>query len=277
VLAARNDQPIPNPLKPQALGLADHVAADLEGCEYAGLPDPMPLCPRGDEDGDRTLVLVGDSHARHWIPAVDEVARAHGFRAFYFVYPGCTPALVQPWSPTTDAPDTACTTFHEWSQEQIEELRPDLLLMSTDTQQSYVDEDGERVDDQDRIAALIEQGMVDRIESLRPLVGEVAIIADPPRLRFNPETMFARNATLSDGLSAPHRRSMVMRDAVRRAAERTGARHVETRQWFCAYGRCPVIVGDYITRRDRGHLTLEYSAALAAPLGRALGLGRDKR
>jgi hypothetical protein len=69
---------------------------------------------------------------------------------------------------------------------------------------------------------------------------------------------------------------MRMREAVRRAAERTGVDHVETRQWFCAYGACPVVVGDYITRRDRGHLTLEYSAALTGPLARALGLARER-
>jgi hypothetical protein len=32
------------------------------------------------------------------------------------------------------------------------------------------------------------------------------------------------------------------------------------------------VVGDYITHRDRGHMTLEYGRSLAGPLARALGL-----
>ena len=78
MLAAQNGLPIPNPLKPDALSLVetdDPVAADLGDCEYFGLPDPMPLCPLGDPDGDKTMVLVGDSHMRHWIPALDKIAK----------------------------------------------------------------------------------------------------------------------------------------------------------------------------------------------------------
>jgi hypothetical protein len=81
-----------------------------------------------------------------------------------------------------------------------------------------------------------------------------------------------RGATLEDGLSDPQARSMQMRRAVKAAAETTGVDYVDPKQWFCAYDKCPVVVGDYITHRDRGHMTLEYGTALAGPLARALGL-----
>ena len=42
------------------------------------------------------MVLVGDSHMRHWIPALERIATRNGYRAYYFVLQGCTPALVQP-------------------------------------------------------------------------------------------------------------------------------------------------------------------------------------
>ncbi len=273
VLAARNAMAIPNPLKPQALGLADHVAADLGACEYYGMPDPMPLCPRGDPQGTRTIVLVGDSHMRHWIPAVDPIARRAGYRAFYFVYQGCTPALVEPVSPVTDAPDTNCDAFHAWSEQQIARLHPDVVLMSTDTQREYVDASGTRVSDNQAVASLIEQGMEDRIRSVQQHAGRVVVLADPPRLRFNPTEMFERGSTLADGLSRPQPRQLMMRHAVKDAAAATGAGFVETRQWFCAYDECPVIIGDWITRRDRGHMTLEYSASLSGVLAPRLGLG----
>ncbi|WP_365696410.1 acyltransferase family protein [Nocardioides sp.] len=276
VLAAENGQPIPHPLKPDALSLVetdDPVAADLGGCEYFGIPDPMPLCPLGDPDGDKTMVLVGDSHMRHWIPALDKIARQQGYRAYYFVLQGCTPALVQPITPRTDAPDEDCTFFHEWTHEQIVDLRPDLVLMSTDTQFEYVDEQGRRTKDNQEIASLIEQGMVDRIEATRPHAGRIVVIGDVPRLKFDPEVITERGATLEDGLSAPQARSMQMRRAVKAAVDATGVDYVDPKRWFCAYDKCPVVVGDYITHRDRGHMTLEYGRSLAGPLARALGLG----
>jgi peptidoglycan/LPS O-acetylase OafA/YrhL len=273
VLAAQNGQPIPHPLKPDAFSLVetdDPVAADLGGCEYFGIPDPMPLCPLGDPDGDKTMVLVGDSHMRHWIPALGKVAEEHGYRAYYFVLQGCTPALVQPVTPLKDAPDEDCVFFHEWTHEQIQELRPDLVVMSTDTQFEYVDDGGERTKNNQEIAALIERGMVERIEATRPYAGRIVVIGDVPRLKFDPEVITERGATLEDGLSDPQARSMQMRRAVKAAAETTGVDYVDPKRWFCAYDKCPVVVGDYITHRDRGHMTLEYGTSLAGPLARAL-------
>jgi peptidoglycan/LPS O-acetylase OafA/YrhL len=276
VLAAQNGQPIPHPLKPDALSLVetdDPVAADLGGCEYFGIPDPMPLCPLGDPDGDKTMVLLGDSHMRHWIPALGKIAAQQGYRAYYFVLQGCTPALVQPVTPLKDAPDEDCAFFHEWTQQQIEQLRPDLVFMSTDTQFEYVDDDGERTKDNQEIAALIERGMVERIEATRPHAGRIVVIGDVPRLKFDPIVITERGATLEDGLSAPQARSMQMRRAVKAAAVTTGVDYVDPKQWFCAYDLCPVVVGDFITHRDRGHMTLEYGRSLAGPLARELGLG----
>jgi peptidoglycan/LPS O-acetylase OafA/YrhL len=275
VLAAQDDAEIPNPLRPTALGLADHVAADLAGCEYWGIPQPMPLCERGDPDGDRTMVLLGDSHMRHWIPALERIAARNGYRSFSFVLQGCTPALVLPYSPVTEAPDTDCTFFHEWTQEQIETLRPDLVVMSTDTQARYVTDEGDYVDDSQDIATMIEEGMVERIDSLKPLTQRIVVLGDVPRLEFDPAVISNRGATLSDGLSDPSRRSMLMRRAVKNAAQATRIDYIETKQWFCAFDKCPVVVGDFITHRDRGHVTLEYAAALSGPLGRRLKLRDD--
>jgi len=275
VLAAQNGQPIPHPLKPDALSLVetdDPVAADLGDCEYFGIPDPMPLCPLGDPDGDKTMVLVGDSHMRHWIPALGKIAEQQGYRAYYFVLQGCTPALVQPITPRKDAPDEDCVFFHEWTQQQIEELEPDVVFMSTDTQFEYVGDDGERTKSNQEIAGLIERGMVARIEATRPFTDRIVVIGDVPRLKFDPEVITERGATLADGLSDPQARSMQMRRAVKAAVDATGVDYVDPKQWFCAYDKCPVVVGDFITHRDRGHMTLEYGRSLAGPLARALGL-----
>jgi peptidoglycan/LPS O-acetylase OafA/YrhL len=274
VLAARAGRPVPNPLKPDPLSLVNRdapVAADLGECEYFGIPDPMPLCPMGDVDSDRVMVLVGDSHMRHWIPALGAIAQEQGFRAYYFVLQGCTPALVTPISALTDLPDADCDFFHDWTRERIEELSPELVVMSTDTQFEYLDADGVRTDNNQEIARLINGGMVARINEVAPHAGRIVVIGDVPRLQLDPSVLTERGATLADGLSKPMRRSMLMRVAVKKAARQAGADYVESEQWFCAYGECPAVVGDYLTRRDRGHMSLEYGRTLTGPLSRALG------
>jgi len=67
---------------------------------------------------------------------------------------------------------------------------------------------------------------------------------------------------------------MQMRRAVKAAVDATGVDYVDSKQWFCAYDKCPVVIGDFVTHRDRGHMTLEYGRTLAEPMMRALGLSR---
>ena len=181
------------------------MAADLGDCEYFGIPEPMPLCPRGDPDGDRSMVLLGDSHMRHWIPALERIAKRNGYRSYYFVLQGCTPALVLPYSPFYEAPDTDCVFFHEWTQEQIEGLRPDLVVMSTDTQARYVDRRAAPTSTTTRRSPSDDRGGHGRSgsTSLEPLTDAVVVLGDVPRLEFDPSVISDRGATLADGLSDP--------------------------------------------------------------------------
>lgn len=48
----------------------------------------------------RTLALVGDSHAAHWRPAVEALARQEGWRAVSMSHAGCPLTLARPVLPT---------------------------------------------------------------------------------------------------------------------------------------------------------------------------------
>ena len=61
-------------------------------------------------------------------------------------------------------------------------------------------------------------------------------------------------------------------DASVAAAEATGTEHLDPGKWVCWDGTCPMVVGDTITYRDRGHLTATYAGDLADEIGRALDL-----
>ncbi len=68
--AAQEGRPIPSNLTPDLLKLRDDVA-DVGACDY--LEDVRSLCPHGAVDSDNVLVVLGDSHARAWIPAFDVI------------------------------------------------------------------------------------------------------------------------------------------------------------------------------------------------------------
>ena len=91
VNAARQRQAIPSNTDPSIIDLRDSVA-EVGECDYE--QNVRTLCQVGQDDGDKTLVLIGDSHARAWIPAFDRINKAGSWKAYYLVKPQCTAAHV---------------------------------------------------------------------------------------------------------------------------------------------------------------------------------------
>ena len=75
----------------------------------ATTPTTSASCaPAVTSDGDRTLVVIGDSHARAWIPAFDKITESNGWRAYYLVKPQCVAAHVSIASAEDSQPFTDC-------------------------------------------------------------------------------------------------------------------------------------------------------------------------
>ena len=91
VNAAKRQAAVPSNLTPDLLDLRDSIA-DVGDCDYE--ENVRKLCPHGDGRRRQTVVLIGDSHARAWIPAFNRIIEAGGWKAYYLVKPQCTAAHV---------------------------------------------------------------------------------------------------------------------------------------------------------------------------------------
>ena len=272
VLAARHGSPIPGRLHPDPLEL-DLAVPDVGECEYFD-ETTRSLCPRGDLDGDKTLVLIGDSHARQWIPALDRIAAASGFTAYYLVREGCPAADVTPWLTNGDGPSLECRDFQSWARDQVAQLQPDLVLLASDANEAgFEGPDGKRVRNEQEQAHLLRTGMVSEIISVRGDSGRVVVLGDPPGVQPNGgECLTARDATLLACMSSPDPRSELMISAVREAATLVDVQFVDPEKWFCWQEQCPLVVGDTITMRDREHISSDYAGQLAPELAGVLDL-----
>jgi peptidoglycan/LPS O-acetylase OafA/YrhL len=271
--AAKDGEPVPSELEPGLLDLKGDKA-DLGECEYDAAP--WKLCRRGDTDGERTLVLLGNSHGRHWVPAFEEIAERAGYRAYYLVKSACTPARVESVQPKLDEAFDECSDFNRWALNRIAKLEPDLVVVTGSAPRGIV-VDGEVVKDRDKILRAMGQGFADVIADVEPYAGRVAVLGDAPKRQREPaDCLGRRGATLADCLDEPVDSARRVTLAARDAARDAGVDWVDPQRWFCAGGLCPAVVGATITMRDLGHLTTAYSERLAEPLGRALGIwGKD--
>ncbi|GAA1479023.1 acyltransferase family protein [Nocardioides aestuarii] len=271
VKQARQGAPVPGDLRPGLRDLKGDTA-DLGRCD--NLDPPWRLCRRGDATGEKTVVVLGDSHGRHWIPAMEEVTREAGWAAYYLVKSQCTPVRVEGVLKGEDGPFEECADFNAWAMDQLEQLDPDLVVVST-TAASRLWVDGAVVSDQPTIDDEVRRGFRDLFADLAPLTRRTTLLVDVPSRTTRPaECLSRRDATLAACLEEPTARRAAASATSIDVARRAGVDVVRTEQWVCADGQCPAVVGDMVVQRDTGHLTTVYSRHLAGALGKRLGLDR---
>ena len=243
-------------------------------CNYQ-LPE-RPLCERGQVGSDKVIVVTGDSHARAWIPAFEKIALEAGYATYYLVKQQCTASFVDPGRLGTSDPWPECEEFHDWVVEQVTELEPDVMIIATSPPPSGVyDDEGRLIRSRDGVHDQLAVGFDDMFATYEPLVDELLLLEDVPRLPEEPGACLAANDLMGECMFSPTDYNEEMRQVSVEAADRAGVDHVDPTAWLCADGECPVVIGSTIAYRDRSHITATRAAELWLPLGVALGLVDD--
>ena len=273
VAAALRNQAVPSDLTPNLLDIRESVA-DVGDCDYT--EDVRLLCRRGDEDASRTVIVIGDSHARAWIPAFDEISEDSGWRAYYLVKPQCTAAHVTVAPLGENRPFTECDAFQDWVIDQVDAIEPDLAVIASSPPVNGVYDGDQRYEDVDAVADLLSGGYQDLFREVGASADRVVLLRDVPKRADDPGTCLSQgDSSLRECMFEPEERSKILADVAVAAARATGTEVVDPTPWICFQGDCPVVVGGTLSYRDTDHLTTEYAASLADPLGTALGMVAD--
>ena len=270
VLAAKDERAVPSDLTPGLLDLRGQTAS-LGECDYR--TGTTELCPVGDPQAARSIVVLGDSRARALSPAVEEIGRQHGYRVYVLVYSGCTATVLQQIDRHTGRLWTGCEDFKAWARQAIADLSPDMVVVSTTAGQLVDPETGERLTD-DRYDSALEQGWIDLFEELKTDADRVFAFGNTPKLpRPTGVCLSDGNPNLGDCAFPPGEQAIRESRSLFAAAEAAGAGAVDASKWFCWEDLCPSVIGKYITMRDSHHMTPDYSRWLATPLAAELGIG----
>ena len=273
VRAARERRQIPSKTEPSILDMRNSIAS-VGDCDYED--DVRRLCNMGEKDGTRTLVLIGDSHARAWIPAFNRINEMGDWKAYYLVKPQCTAAHVA--VAPTDSTDVfeECSEFQDWVMEQVEELHPDLVVVASSPPVNGVFDGDDRRTSTEDIIPLLRSGYDKLFLELEAAADEVVLIKDVPKNPEDPATCLTTgDPTLGDCAFEPSERSQILGDVAVESASVSGARVVDPTPWLCYQNECPIVIGGLLSYRDTDHITTEYAANLWATLGRALRMLPD--
>ncbi len=210
-------------------------------------------CRFGDPAGARTMVVVGDSHAAQWIPAIDKIARDHAFKLVTFTKSAC------PFTRVTiggSKPYVSCAEWREKVLAEILKLKPDLIFTSQSNYGSV------------RQDVMIE-GLRSVWSELAEAGSQIVAIRNTPYMKFDPGDCLSATPTKCFTKLSDVERS----DVLALAAEgQKNVRAIDMVDAICGPQLCPAVVGNIIVWRDNHHLTASYSLALAPYLAAKAGL-----
>jgi peptidoglycan/LPS O-acetylase OafA/YrhL len=273
VLAARANAPIPVALTP-AIDLIDADIFEMPGCTAGDGETSSEICPQGDTDASDTIVIIGDSHAEHWIPSLDQIGDELGIKVVPIIKHGCTSVDVTVML-SNGSPFTECNEWRAWAIAQALETGAATTIVSSTIAGSIQNEAGEALTDGriKEIATLWSAGVVSTTTQLGANGSRVVMLSDAPGVSEVPtECLLRRDATLATCTWPQVQRTEILNEASGAGAAASGIEFVDLTNWFCFDGDCPLVIGNTVAYRDTNHITITFGKQMAAQLAAKLGL-----
>jgi peptidoglycan/LPS O-acetylase OafA/YrhL/cellulose synthase/poly-beta-1,6-N-acetylglucosamine synthase-like glycosyltransferase len=241
--------------------IADVPDSSRADCHLDFLEVAHGPCAFGDLQGERTMVVFGDSHAQQWLGALLPGARREGWKVVSWTKSACPLADLPVDNPTLRREYTECAEWRGRMLERIAALRPDVVVTSQSDTVPW-----DRVSDQDWA-----DGTQRTLAALRRGAERVVFVGDTPYPTYDVAQCLADN--IDDAGACVYDRDEAYRFPDRHvlvgaAAQQAGARYVDPIDWFCRE-ECPAVVGNMSVYRDMSHMTNTYSTWLA-PMVRSL-------
>lgn len=233
-----------------------------DGCHDDITTEEARGCIYGDPQGNRTFVLLGDSHAAQWFPALEKYSRKNKIRLVTFTKSSC-PALDVPIL-NEGVEYTSCYEWRHKALEKINQLAPHTIILSNyqGAEERVVAEDKEK-----------EWGNgLRRTFGLLPKKSRIVVIADTPHFERTPAICLS--SYLSDADYCEQMKEDVLDTELAKLEKKIATSHqhdyVDLNDYLCSREKCGAIIGNILVYRDKHHITVEFSEKLAEVLGAAV-------
>jgi peptidoglycan/LPS O-acetylase OafA/YrhL len=242
-----------------ALAKEDKSAAYADGCWSSEPYEKKPTCTYGS--GKTKVALVGNSHAGHWLPALEKIAEDKDWTITTFLVSRCNPTDAK-LKFDAEIKSEGCFGYGKWVLDQTAHGQFDLIVTS---ERQSVPVVGHPFGTTEASARLGYENYLERwTDSRTPIV----VIRDTPfpgaTLPNIPDCVAtATDANAECSGSAKEWESM---DPLVDAAERSKHEKVaviDPTRYFCQDGICPAVIGGVVAYFDSSHITATYAQTLA--------------
>ena len=211
--------------------------------------DYTPRCVEGNENGKKTVALVGDSHAQMLLEPLRSLAEDKGWKIITYTKASCPMSLVPR---TLDKAEEQCIEPNEQTLKSLAEDKPDVIITQNFSLSTY------------RSDAV--KGFEESLRALKKTGAQVVVVRDTPILADNkadPPTYCVSEYFNNPSLcSKPRGKALLDDPSVTAAHSIGGVRVVDFTDRFCSKDTCPAVAGNVLIYRDKNHVSNTYFRTL---------------
>ncbi|GAB3266565.1 acyltransferase family protein [Arthrobacter pigmenti] len=249
------------------LAKKDKAKIPEQECFAEGRYDERLSCSFGS--GDKEIALVGNSHARHWLPALRDLAEEKNWTIDTYIISRCT-ATDAKQQFDTEKKSQDCYDWGQWAQEQTKGDKYDLVITSERQASPIV---GHSLADGGPAAV---EGYESYLKEWANAGTNVLAIKDPTYPGMDVPECVAKNPNDHTACSGTPE-DWKVEDPLVQAVKNVDRKNINFTSFddlVCAPDRCRGVNGGVMTYYDSSHLTATYvktmAPYMAEPIEKAL-------
>lgn len=218
---------------------------------------------------DLQVAVIGDSHARAWLPLFDELGKENNWNIQGYTKSGCTPVPLSSAAPGTGGSGResadACAEFVVKSSEkfQNDDDLDVIVTAASPTDKTFYDEDGNSSD------AVAMESLANMWTAWKNADKQVVVMGEVPHFEdvnvptcvaSNPGQLIEECSQNADDLIG--NRGTILTDTAEQ--HESSVKFYDPTAGLCDDARCYSVVGGLITRYDTHHLSSDFARSYSA-------------
>lgn len=238
------------------------------GCDDWYHSDRVVLCTFGSADAAHTAVLMGDSIAGQWVPALVSIFQQRDWRFIVLTKSSCSMVNASFFYERIGREYTECTAWRAKALQQVASLKPDIVVLGSAATYGFTH-------------AQWVSGTDSVLDVLSKAAAQLYVLRGTPHLPFDgPDCLATRHGRPSwlgsiqtcEASVLDEHGELVFDWLTQASSHFTNVRMLDMNDIVCPQGQCMAERNGMIIFRDNQHLTASYARSIAPHLAERMDL-----